>query len=138
MSFNTIKLHNMIAPGEPAVQVMASRHLHVSLHDHDFYELVYVTEGYCLNNVNGLSTLLMEGDCIILPPGVVHAYSGNRVTRIYNCIFDISALVPHMEYLQNMPGLESLFGSHELLRLLRHLPEEKVADSPLSDRLWEL
>ena len=126
MDYSTIKLRNMIAPGEPAVQVLPSSHLNVSLHDHDFYELVYVTEGYCLNNVGGLSTLLMEGDCIILPPGLVHTYSGNRVTQIYNCVFDIRVLEPHIEQLRRLPGLISLFESNELLRLRLSLPERKV------------
>lgn len=126
MNHSTMKLQSMIAPGEPAVQVLPSHHLNVSLHDHDFYELVYVTEGYCLNNVGGLSTLLMEGDCIILPPGVVHTYSGNRVTRIYNCVFDAAALGPHLEQLRQLAGLNSLFGAGEVLRLRLSLSERKM------------
>ena len=124
-----MKLQSMIAPGEPAVKVMPSYHLSVSHHDHDFYELVYVTEGYCLNNVDGLSTLIMEGDCFILPPGVVHTYSGNRVTRIYNCVFDTGVLEPHLQYLRKLPGLAALFGpvpSREPLRLRLSLSERKA------------
>ena len=39
---NTLHLDSLIAPGEPAVRVMASYHTTGEKHDHDFYELVYV------------------------------------------------------------------------------------------------
>lgn len=119
----------MIAPGEPAVKVMSSDHLSVSHHDHDFYELVYVTEGYCLNTVDGLSTLIMEGDCFILPPGVVHMYSGNRWTRIYNCVFDVNVLSPYLHELKTLPGLANLLGSDsvgEPLQLRLSLSQRKA------------
>lgn len=125
---DTIKLHSLIPDGAPAVRVMPSYHLTGNLHDHDFYELVYVTEGYCLHNVDGLSSLMTEGDCLILPPGVGHVYSGNRVTRIYNCVFDLSALAPHLPYLRQLPGLATLFGPEpcqEPLRLRLSLSERK-------------
>lgn len=125
---NTIKLQSLISTGAPAVQVMPSHHRSSGHHDHDFYELVYVTEGYCLHHVNGLSTLLMEGDCFILPPGVVHAYSGNRVTRIYNCVFDRSVVEEYLPRLQKLPGLDSLFDGaarHSFLRLHLDLSQRK-------------
>lgn len=129
MSHATIKLQSMIAPGEPAVKVMSSDHTSIRHHDHDFYELVYVTEGYCLNTVDGLSTLIMEGDCFILPPGVVHMYSGNRLTRIYNCMFDAKVLSTYLHQLQNLPGLANLLGSGSVgtpLQLRLSLSERKT------------
>ena len=121
-------LHSLINPGEPVVKVMAASHYSVSVHDHDFYEFVYVTEGYCLHTVDGLSTLLMEGDCFIIPPGVSHGYSGNRVTRIYNCIFDAAALELCVPQLQQMPGLDTLFATEpgrSVLRLHLDLSQRK-------------
>lgn len=118
----------MIPPDEPAVRVMPSYHRSGGRHDHDFFELVYVTEGYCLHKVEGLSTLLTEGDCFIIPPGTGHAYSGNRVTRIYNCIFDKSVLDPWLPQLRQLPGLGELFGPQplrEALRLRLSLSERK-------------
>ena len=107
---NMIRLSSLVAAGDPAVKVMASYHTNVGRHDHDFYELVYVTEGYCLHSVEGFGSLLMEGDVFIIPPGVSHKYSGNRVTRIYNCVFGETALEPYLEELKRLPGLDALFG----------------------------
>ena len=106
---NTIHLDSLIAPGEPAVRVMTSYHTTNVRHDHDFYELVYVTEGFCLHDSGGSVTLLMEGDVFILKPWVSHKYSGNRVTRIFNCVFGPEAVGECFEELKRMPGLDRLF-----------------------------
>lgn len=108
---NTFRLSNLIEPGDPEVRVMPSYHTSNVSHDHDFFELVYVIEGYCLHNVGGLSTLLMEGDLFVLPPGVPHKYSGNRVTRIYNCVFAADVLDAQLEQLRRLPGLDRLFAA---------------------------
>ena len=119
---NTFRLSNLIVPGAPDVKVMPSYHTSSVSHDHDFYELVYVTEGYCLHNVGGLSTLLMEGDLFVLPPGVPHKYSGNRVTRIYNCVFAESVLGTQLDALKLLPGLDRLFAAeHSMDTSLLHL-----------------
>ena len=106
---NTLHLDSLIAPGEPAVRVMAAYHTSNVRHDHDFYELVYVTEGFCLHDSGGSVTLLMEGDIFILKPWVSHKYSGNRVTRIYNCVFGLDAVKDSLEALRGAPGLDRLF-----------------------------
>lgn len=106
---HTIRLNTLIGETDPPVKVMPAYHTAGGRHSHDFYELVYVTEGYCLHSVGDFGGLLMEGDIFILPPGVSHKYSGNRVTRIYNCVFGESALEPHLEEMKKLPGLEALF-----------------------------
>ncbi len=106
---STLHLDSMVAPGEPAVRVTTAYHTTNIRHDHDFYELVYVTEGFCLHDSGGSVALLMEGDIFILKPWVSHKYSGNRVTRIYNCVFGPEAVGECFEDLRHMPGLELLF-----------------------------
>ncbi len=126
---NTLHLDSLIAPGEPAVRVMAAYHTSGERHDHDFYELVYVTEGFCLHDSSGSVTLLMEGDIFILKPWVSHKYSGNRVTRIYNCVFGLEAVGESFEELRRMPGLDRLFSpdlSESTPRLHLTLSERKA------------
>ena len=106
---HTLHLENLVAPDSPAISIISAYHTNNSSHSHDFYELVYVTEGYCLHNVDGLSTLLMEGDIFIMRPGITHRYAGNRVTRIYNCVFGEAALTPYLDELRSLPGLDVLF-----------------------------
>ena len=111
MPHNTIHLDSLIDAGNPAVRVMSSYHTNCGAHDHDFYELVYVTEGFCLQDSGGLVTLLMEGDIFVLKPGVSHKYIGNRVTHIYNCIFGSQAVSDILRELRLLPGLDRLFSA---------------------------
>ena len=108
----TIRLKRWIAPDGPHIAVMSAYHTSTERHDHDFYELVYVVEGFCLHDAYGGVTLLMEGDLFILRPGVAHRYFGNRVTTIYNCVFSQQALGGWQERLARLPGLERLFSEN--------------------------
>lgn len=106
---NTLHLKSLIAPGDPPVRVMRAYHTTISSHNHDFYELVYVTDGFCVHDSAGSVSLLMEGDIFILKPYVSHKYSGNRVTHIYNCLFGREAAGEQLEALSRLPGLDRLF-----------------------------
>ena len=122
MPEKTSRLTEFIRPDEPQVLVMRAYHTSIGRHDHDFYELVYVKEGFCLHDAYGEVTLLMEGDLFILKPGVAHRYIGNRVTRIYNCIFSEQALFGGRDQLMGLPGMERLFSSDKAARVpLLHL-----------------
>ena len=108
---NTYRLETLIPWGDPAIRVMTAYHTTNERHDHDFYELVYVKEGFCLHDTDGSVTLLMEGDIFILKPWVSHKYIGNRETFIYNCIFGEQAIRQTSEQLMQLPGLDRLFSS---------------------------
>ena len=125
----TIHLDSLIESGSPAVRVMSAYHTNIGHHDHDFYELVYVTEGFCLQASSGSVMLLMEGDIFVLKPGVSHKYIGNRVTHIYNCIFASSAVSDSLAELKLLPGLDRLFSPDlavGLPRLHLELAERKL------------
>lgn len=113
------RMNTLILPDDPPVRVMSSYHISVERHSHDFYELVYVTEGFCLHDAYGEVTLLMEGDIFILKPGVAHRYIGNRVTRIFNCIFREDALERQIEALSRLPGMDRLFSADLTERIPR-------------------
>lgn len=122
MPEKTTRLNEFIRPDEPPIRVMRSYHTSLDRHDHDFYELVYVIEGFCLHDAYGEVTLLMEGDLFILKPGVPHRYIGNRVTQIYNCIFSGQALADVRDTLLDLPGMDRLFSKEAADRLpLLHL-----------------
>ena len=80
-------LSTWVEPGELPIMVTRAHHLTVDRHSHDFYELVFVREGFCLHDVDDKATLLMEGDLFLIRPGKYHRYSGNRVVNIVNCLF---------------------------------------------------
>lgn len=42
------------------------------VHYHEFFEMIYVLKGNCVNNVQGKDILMNEGDICIIEPGVWH------------------------------------------------------------------
>jgi AraC-like DNA-binding protein len=58
-----------------------------AVHSHEFYELVYVREGFCLHFINEKGNLLMPGDFLILPPGIDHSYRCKSDIDIVNIMF---------------------------------------------------
>lgn len=128
MPERTMRLDSMFQPDEPPVKVMNAYHTSTGRHDHEFYELVYVSEGFCLHDAYGEITLLMEGDVFIIKPGVEHRYIGNRVTSIFNCMFSAKALDGKIEALSRLPGMDRLFSashSEHVPRLHLSLAERK-------------
>lgn len=57
------------------------------LHDHDFYELTYLTSGAELQIINGKSYYLKRGDLIVLSPNDVHEHSPITNINPFNCSF---------------------------------------------------
>ena len=102
----TIKLAQYLKnPADPAIVALKTAHESITSHDHDFYELVYISDGYCLHDMAGRMTLLMAGDLFIIPPGKAHRYMCNRDIKLYNCMFREEAFSAFSESLNNVPGL---------------------------------
>lgn len=72
---------------ESPVIVLNASHVSVPWHSHAFYELVFIKEGYCLHHTDDEIVLAMEGDVLLIRPGMRHHYTGTRECRIYNCLF---------------------------------------------------
>lgn len=87
MNASISRLSTLLESGAPSISVMSTYHAAVGRHSHDFYELVYIREGFCLHEVDDKMTLLIEGDLFMLKPGQFHRYIGNRVVSIFNCLF---------------------------------------------------
>lgn len=98
---------------EPGVVVFGTAHMGVNAHSHDFFELVYIQSGFCLHESSKASTLLVEGDLFLVPPGVEHKYVGTGQISLYNCLFLKSALSMFEKELSKLYALESLFEKGE-------------------------
>ena len=94
---------------EPGVVVFETVHTGVNAHSHDFFELVYIQNGFCLHESSKASTLLVEGDLFLMPPGVEHRYLGTGQISIFNCLFLKSAIAQFDTELSSLPALNSLF-----------------------------
>ena len=61
----------------------------VSMHEHAFLELTYVTSGTVEHNLDGQITVLREGDYFIVDYGSQHSYSSVHASYFDNldCLF---------------------------------------------------
>ena len=91
------------------VHVVPDVHIYLPWHVHDFYELVLVVEGFCFHHIQNTVSLVMEGDVLLIKPGVCHQYSGTRECKIINCLFKKEALLEGvMEELLTLPEMYRL------------------------------
>lgn len=66
----------------------------IRMHRHDFWEIVYVYEGIGENHTENTSSIITEGNLLLISPGAAHTIISNsnancpRV-RICNCLFTI-------------------------------------------------
>jgi len=90
-------------------------------HAHEFYEIVYVLEGFCLHVFNNTSSLLMAGDILALCPGDTHSYRGQRNVKIVNFFFLPEALGSLINEVRSLPGMADFFnGGLSKDRMLQH------------------
>ena len=64
----------------------------VGMHQHGYYELLFVGRGSCRHMYNGTETLLIQGDAVIVTEHQPHGFSLHGETVIYNCQFQLDAL----------------------------------------------
>ena len=134
----TLSLNGLIGPEGARFHIMRAHHTTGEKHSHSFFELVYVTDGYCIHTSGGLNTLLTEGDVFILRPGAAHSYTGNRVTHIYNCLFEASFLGGSEEELRRLEGLDALFSDANAPAVRLHLtPSERKRFLNTLDEMYE-
>lgn len=57
------------------------------MHNHEFFELVYVTSGSACHHFSDSSVTVKEGDYFIIDYGTYHSYSNCRDFNIINCLF---------------------------------------------------
>lgn len=61
--------------GQPITALKHNCYTPAIVHDHTFFELTYVYDGTCEQNINGQQVKLRTGDFLVMPPGVRHSIS---------------------------------------------------------------
>ncbi len=117
-----------VSDGPVVAIVPAEHHGRIRAHSHEFYEIVYVVDGFTLHSAGGAINLLVAGDLFFVRPGEEHSYINAYQTKLYNLIFnaaELGSLEPEMALL---PGLDDMLGdapapedSPRSIRLL-HVP----------------
>lgn len=61
--------------GQPITALKHNCYTPAITHDHTFFELTYVYDGYCQQKINGRDVEIHTGDFMVIPPGVLHSIS---------------------------------------------------------------
>lgn len=61
--------------------------LSVEMHQHTYYELFLICKGSCIHFFNDQKTLLIPGDCFLVPPHHSHGFDIHNQSSIFNCQF---------------------------------------------------
>jgi AraC-like DNA-binding protein len=80
-------------------------------HSHDFYEVMFVTGGMAMHELDGQQHTISMGDLFVIPPGHVHSYNveENSAVQVVNLLFDLDALEINPRDLKELPGFHALF-----------------------------
>lgn len=134
----TINIARYIAGDEPRIVVRKQVQQSITNHDHDFYEMVYISDGYCLHGMGGRMTLLMAGDLFIIPPGKTHRYMCNQDIKLYNCMFTEDAFGEMYEKLSAIPTINSLLNPSYDGFMHAHLElQERSAVTQFLEDMWQ-
>jgi AraC-like DNA-binding protein len=90
-------------------------------HSHDFFEFVYVEEGFCVHFSGGSEELLMAGDLLAMCPGMEHYYWCKKDITIVNILFMPEVFTGLLGELKALPGMAGLFEGTLQSPLLSHL-----------------
>ncbi len=95
--------------GGPRIAIVPAEHNgRMQPHSHDFYEIVYVEDGFTLHSAGGVINLLVTGDLFFVKPGEIHSYINAYRTKLYNLIFSADELGSLLEDLKHLPGLDEM------------------------------
>jgi AraC-like DNA-binding protein/mannose-6-phosphate isomerase-like protein (cupin superfamily) len=126
-------------PGMPPVFVTGNKHHgKVSLHSHEFFELVFIERGVALHSHEGNTQILTTGDVFIILPGEVHSYISANNTSLYNCLFTAAAMAGQEQEIDAMQGLSWLLhGRTGFQRVHAGLAETQELLLLLEKMTWE-
>ena len=88
-------------------------------HWHDFSELVIITSGRGVQNINGVPYRVSAGDVFVIMGRTTHFFEEYRELEIVNIMFDPRLLEEMREYLNRIPGYHVIFLLEPELRASR-------------------
>ncbi len=141
MPDKVLKFEQFTDEAEPGITVLDVTHGSVGEHSHNFYELVYVKNGFCLHETEKATTLLIEGDFFLLQPGIRHRYVGSHTVELINCIFVSKAISEQLHELNAFFKHEGLLSGDFLTPIPKlHLDiyEQKHVLRTIKSMLFEL
>ncbi len=106
---NVLNIETFSDSGPRIAIVPAEHNGRMQPHSHDFYEIVYVENGFTLHSAGGVINILVTGDLFFVKPGENHSYINAYQTKLYNLIFSEDELGSLLPDLKQLPGLSEMF-----------------------------
>lgn len=92
------------------VTLRHNRYSPAIIHEHTFFELLYVYDGHCEQSISGNKHSLSLGDICIVPPGIRHSVSVFDDSIVFNCLIRKSTLhTAFFNFLSNPNILTAFF-----------------------------
>lgn len=86
-NINTVTLRGHVSQPDDKLMVKPFVQSDVTTHDHDCFELAYVTGGIAVQTLNGITENVRKGDYFIIDYGSAHSYYNTRNFTLINCLF---------------------------------------------------
>ncbi|MCI5649388.1 MAG: AraC family transcriptional regulator [Fusicatenibacter sp.] len=83
----TLDLEQVENTTDEKLVMLPYRQEDIGSHDHQFFELVYITGGTAVHTLNEEQMVLFPGDYFIMDYGSVHSYSQSQNFTLINCLF---------------------------------------------------
>lgn len=93
----------------PLITLRHNRYSPAIIHDHTFFELIYIYEGVCEQTISNNKKNLSMGDVCIIPPGIKHSVGVFDDSIIFNCLIRKSTLHNIFFNFLNNPNILSAF-----------------------------
>jgi AraC-like DNA-binding protein/quercetin dioxygenase-like cupin family protein len=124
----------------PLTVIKTEHHDRTNLHEHEFFELVFIDHGVALHSYEGKTQILTAGDVFIILPGEVHSYISTNNTGLYNCLFQPEAVAAQIDDFRDLEELGWLVtgrGRGAFERVHAGLAERQEIVLILEQIIWE-
>ena len=99
-------------------------------HWHAFTELVIITGGSGIQNINGINYQVSAGDIFVIGGETIHFFEKYSSLEIINIMFDEKIFEPFKEYLKRISGYHMIFCFEPELRVSREFSNSLHLNPP--------
>lgn len=105
-----------------------------ALHSHSFYEIVYIIDGACVQNINNESRNCVSGDLTVLLPGDWHYFESSKENTAVLCLSVSERIMKHFIGLSDI--FYSTFHSDNINRVVKLNSSQQSIMSSISSSIY--
>jgi AraC-like DNA-binding protein len=130
-----LKFNKHFSHPELPVQLFLTNCSHfLDWHSHEFSEIAIMLEGECIYETDFSSSIISQGDVVVIPPGGKHRYKDEKNVWLMNILFHIDKLTfPYLDIVGNS-CFASLFRiKSNYCKQMKFYPSFKLNNQELED-----